>query len=94
MIYKELTAEDLQSEFLNYDRDNFSIDGYEAMISLYEDNDVQLDVIALDCDFIEADEEQIRSDYTIDINTSVLNYLEDHTTVVELSNGNFLFQKF
>ena len=101
MLYKTLDKYSLREEFLSYDRDYFSLDGYQAILDLFEelDSNQELDVIAICCDFTEADIEDIRSDYGLseeeyeDIE-EVMDYLNYRTYAIELDNGNILYQSF
>ena len=101
MLYNTLDKYSLREEFLSYDRDYFSLDGYQAILDLFEelDSNQELDVIAICCDFTEADIEDIRSDYGLseeeyeDIE-EVMDYLNYRTYAIELDNGNILYQSF
>ena len=100
-----------QSEFIDafhrYDRyDQF---GYDALVSLFdyveqlEDDcgeEMELDVIALCCDYSVDSVADIASNYSIDIDgldddearNAVLEYLNDHTSVIdEDCNGQILY---
>lgn len=95
--------------------EQFSYDALCAMfdyIENYEDDSgeqVELDVIALCCDWAEDDVESIASQYDIDLSDDdgedtltdeekaerVMEYLEENSPhAVELSNGNILFVQF
>lgn len=67
MLVKELDKYDLQREFQNYDRDYYSLEGYQALLDLFEECDcgkpTDLDVIAICCDFNEEDPEDVISSY-------------------------------
>ena len=101
MLYKKLNKYSLRDEFLSYDRDYFSLDGYQAILDLFEelDSNQELDVISICCDFTEADIEDIRSDYGLsgeeyeDIE-EVMYYLNYRTYAIGLDNGNILYQSF
>ena len=91
-------------------QDQFSYDALCAMfeyIESYEDDSgeqVELDVIALCCEWAEGDYTEIAGDYDIEIdatNTSeentekVMEYLEENSPhAVELDNGKILFVQF
>ena len=96
MIYETIdNASKLRDKFIAYDRDNFSDDGYEALFEiLNEMGDYKLDVIAINCDFNESTEDEIRADYDLDKNLDVEQYLQDNTMATKLSNGDFLYQSF
>jgi hypothetical protein len=97
MIYIELNFHRFQDAFSDMNREgNFT---YEALKELYDyyDNigeDVELDVIAICCDWTELSEEEIRKEYDIDEDEDVDSYLNSKTTYYVLSNGNYLFQVF
>ena len=85
---------------------------YEALNLIYEyleqyevdtGEPVELDVIAICCEYSESSVEQIVRDYSIDcddveedsIDAHVLSYLEDHTTVVGVCHdGSIVFAQF
>jgi len=99
-IIQKLDKWDLQREFKAYDRDYYSLDGYQAMIDIFEDlgEDWELDVIALCCDFNEATPEEIANDYGLNTNynnweNDVLQYLNENTLAVELDDT-ILYQNF
>ena len=96
MIYIELNKYELQREFEKSNRDFYSLDGYQAMIDLFDetDSDFELDVIALCCDFEEEDEEYIRGTYNIEEDKDLMEYLNYHTYAMVLNNGNIFYQNF
>jgi len=81
---------------------------HEALNLIYDyleeiDPDMELDVIAICCDFSESSVEQIIRDYSIDcdhieddeIDSHVLNYLYAHTGVAgQTTDGSIVFQQF
>lgn len=109
-IIKTFDAIDLQNEFKAFNRDYFSLDGYQAMINLFEetDTDFELDVIALCCDFNEDDLKTIYQEYqnidsiaeckdeeTDEINIDdFMDALNYYTYAVRLNNGNIFYQNF
>jgi len=90
-------------------QDQFS---YEALGLLYDffedldeqcDTETELDVIAICCDFYEADIDDIASDYNITLDEdleedereeTVLEYLNDNTMVVGQTSGTIVYQAF
>lgn len=62
-----LSATDLEREFKEMDRDYYSIEGYQALINLFEETDcgqpTELDVIAICGDFNEESYEDIIDEY-------------------------------
>lgn len=77
-------------------KDQFSYDGLQSLFNYLEDIDeeIELDVIGLCCDFAEASVQDIARDYGINIDAfdkedareAVLDYLEKHTIIVDASN--------
>ena len=51
--------------FKNADRDNYSYEGYKALYDYYEeiDEDMELDVIAICCDWTEYTAEELEGDF-------------------------------
>lgn len=103
-LVKVLDAYDLQQAFADYGRDYFSLDGYQAILDLFEETDcghnTDLDVIAICCGFTEADPDDIRSDYSNiesiaeaddDDLIDALNY---YTWAQELDNGSIIYLNF
>ena len=90
--------------------DNFSYAGKLALFDYLEQYEeecgcaVELDIIALCCEYYEQDLDGIISDYSIDVSDAeddeekaemVADYLNDHTmNVGQLSNGSFLYAAF
>lgn len=66
-LVKVLDKYDLQNEFRGYDRDYFSLEGYQWLLDLFEEcdcgNNTDLDVIAICCDFSEDEPLTIYNDY-------------------------------
>jgi hypothetical protein len=101
---------DFRDAFRAFDRlDNFSYEGLETLFDYlmeYEDStgeEMELDVIALCCDFNEDHHEDIAQNYSIDIDgltegkakQAVMDYLCDNTTVCgETSSGSIIYQVF
>jgi len=96
MIYETIdNAGQLRDKFVAYGRDTFTYEAYEALFEmLNEMGDYELDVIAIDCDFNESTEDEIRADYDLDEDMDVEQYLQDNTIAMKLSNGDFLYQSF
>jgi hypothetical protein len=94
MIMK-LDASDFRQQFKNYNRENqFSPRGLDALFEYLEeiDENWELDVIALCCDFTEYESlEELQKEYE-DIES--LDDLRDHTSVIEFGNGELIIQAF
>lgn len=107
MIYQTIdNASQFRDAFHQAGRkDQFS---YEALGLLFDylencGSDVELDVIAICCEFSEDTPEAIAENYSIaidglndgEIKDAVLSYLEDNTSIVgETSSGNFVYVQF
>lgn len=90
--------------------ENFSYEGKRALfdyLEQYEEEcgcEVELDVIALCCEYSEDDMDTIIADYGIDVSEAeddeekaeiVAEYLNDHTiNLGQLSNGSFVYAQF
>ena len=100
-----------QSEFIDafHRCDRYDQFGYDALVSLFDymeqlesdcGEEMELDVIALCCDYSVDSVEDIASNYSIDIDgldedearEAVVDYLNDHTSVIdEDCNGQILY---
>jgi len=91
-MFKTITFNSFTDAFRDYNRqDQFS---YEALRAIFEyledyedgcDNQMELDVIAICCEFTEYEDlEDLQTNYS-DIES--LEDLYNHTTVIELDNG-------
>ena len=98
---------DFHNAFYSMDRGNqFSYEALNMLFNYFEefDEDMELDVIAICCEYSESSVEQIIRDYSIDcdnveddeIEAHVISYLDDHTTVIGVcpSDGSIVFQQF
>lgn len=110
LVKKIYDASDLMEEFKSMNRDYFSYEGYQALIDMFDEypEPVELDVIAICCEFNEQSPEGICLDYNcIDVSDllaegaddetiqeAVTDQLNEHTFAVALSNGNILYQEF
>lgn len=90
--------------------EHFSYDGLKALFNYFEDieqggEEMELDVIAICCEYAESTPEEIASDYRIDLSEAegdedeiesiVEEYLNDHTLIVAmLGNGSFVYAQF
>ena len=89
---------DFERAFKNFERDNFSYDGLKALFEYleeYEDStgeEVELDVIALCCDYMEYDS---LKEYNDDYGTkySEIDAIQDDTTLIKIDDNSFIIQK-
>jgi len=80
--------------FKAMERDNFSYEGLNALFEYMDDLDVELDVIALCCDFTEYRSlEAFQADYDKD-KYKTLGDIEDETVVIPVTDGGFIVQAF
>lgn len=96
-LYERYDFSLFESRFRDYSRqDQFSNDGlwalFEYLTQLAEDtgHPIEIDVIGLCCDWVEASAVEICDDYDYD-NVS---QIQCDTVAVELDNGNYLYQNF
>ena len=101
MLFKTMDKWDLRKEFKSYNRDYYSLDGYQAILDLFEEigDSQELDVIAICCDFTESEIDEIRSDYDLSIDDfeddeAVMDYLNYRTWAIQLDSGAVLYQNF
>jgi hypothetical protein len=86
--------------FMRYGRkDNFSYQGLSVLWEYFEEyeestgEEIELDVIAICCEFDEAMPEEIRDNYSIE--GDVLDYLFDHTHVAGITkDGAIIYAAF
>ena len=96
-LYETYDYSLFQSRFRDYGRlGSFSSDGlkalYEHLLEMAEDTTypIEVDVIALDCDFAEASENTILTENGFE----TIDELFDQTWAIRLHNGNILYQVF
>ena len=105
-MYQKINFSDFVMAFKAHDRqDQFSYDAKVLLFDYLEEmEEIELDVIALCCEYEESTVDDIIASYDIDISddsdedetrAAVLTYLEDHTTVIgETNAGTILFAQF
>jgi hypothetical protein len=79
--------------------DNFSYDALGILFEFFDDDDFELDVIAICCDYEEADADEIRANYDLNEEAysdeeSVKDWLEKRTLVIGETPSGFVFQAF
>ena len=101
-IVNTLTLEGFRREFKAYGREeNFSPRGLESLFNYLEGladdmgERIELDVVALCCDYYEYDSlEEIQADYSLE-HSEGLDTLREHTTVIEIPNSTgIIIQQF
>lgn len=104
-MYIQINENDFIQAFDNYNRsENFSIDARRALFDylceLEEScNPIELDVIAICCDYSEATFKEIADDYGIEydddtLRYDVLEYLDNHTMTVAVLDDTVVYQQF
>lgn len=96
------TASEFRNQFIAYNRDNFTCQGYELLFDYFEDidPDMVLDVIAICCDYSEDDWADIADNYGIEYENdtdgldAVRKYLEANTTLVGETSSGFVYVVF
>ena len=107
MLYQTIdNASQFRDQFHRCGRgDQFSYEALGLIFDYLSDcgSDVELDVVAICCEFSEDTPESIAYDYSIDtegldageIKDAVLKHLEDNTSIVgETSSGSFVYVQF
>ena len=101
-----INLSDFRDAFRNMDRkENFSYEGLELLYDMFEeiDENMELDVIAICCDYNEDDWQSIADDYSIDLEEcedddekekAVEEYLNDNTFLVGRTSAGFVYQAF
>lgn len=103
-------ASEFRNQFIAYNRDNFSHEGYESLFDYFEDidPDTVLDVIAICCEYCEETTEEIARNYSINLNDAdpeaidyedqckeiVRDYLNNHTSLVGETVDGFVYACF
>ena len=100
---------DFERAFADFNRqDNFTYEGLGLLFDYLEEyeqdsgQEIELDVIALCCEYAEEDTHIIARDYKIDLEgmdddeilEAVRDYLEDNTTVVGETSSGFVYACF
>ena len=91
---------DFERAFKNFERmNNFSYDGLKALFEYLEDyeedtgEEIELDVIALCCDYMEYDS---LKEYNDDYGTkySEIDAIQDDTTLIKIDDNSFIIQQY
>ena len=90
---------DFERAFKRCERDNFSYDGLKALFEYLEEygdgmgEEVELDVIALCCEYMEYDS---LKEYNDDYGTkySEIDAIQDDTTLIKIDDNSFIIQQY
>jgi len=106
IMYTQVTENDFIQAFIDMNReDNFSRDGLMSLYNFFEQLEddtgepMELDVIAICCDWYESTLDQIRQQYSNILDGDeddgdLLDWLNDETMVIALDNGAVLYTAF
>ena len=91
---------DFERAFKNFERmNNFSYDGLKALFEYLEDyeedtgEEIELDVIALCCDYMEYDSlNEYNRDY--DTKYSEIDAIQNDTTLIKIDDNSFIIQQY
>ena len=101
-MHTQVTQSSFVNAFMALRPDNFSYEALDALFNYYEDLEeetgepIELDVIAICCDWTEETEEDVRANYSLyiddyPISDDVLQFLQNRTVVTKLDNGKYLY---
>lgn len=101
-MYTRISKYDFMEAFRNMDRyDQFGYEALSALFDYIEDVEqdtgveIDLDVVAICCDYTVSTLKEVRDAYDLDEDVDVLEYLMDNTVVVAtLPDGSILYQSF
>lgn len=107
-IKQTVSINDIKQKFIDWDRDNFSIEALETIMDLLEETSengvIDLDIVEICCSYTESPLRQFIWDYGLEEAEftyddeieaeTVLAYAEDHTWATLLENGNILYLNF
>ena len=94
IMYIRVTEDSFRDTFLtsaNYN--NFSYDGLTALYDYFEeleagiDQTIEFDYISIACEYSELTIDELRDNYSIDIDIDVIEYLQENTIVIEIENS-------
>jgi hypothetical protein len=99
------SASEFRNQFVAYNRDNFTHEAYELLFDYFEDcdPDMELDVIAICCDYSEDTPEGIANNYwdrdsvpddEEELRDQVREYLEANTSIVGETATGFVYLAF
>ena len=90
---------DFERAFKRYERENFSYDGLKALFEYLEEyeegtgEEIELDVIALCCDYAEYDS---LNEYNDDYGTEYdeIDLIQDDTMLIKIDDERFIIQQY
>lgn len=98
MIYKQLSLNEFIQEFKDYNRDNYSYEGYKSLYDYYDGlENFEMDVISIVMEWHQFyDVEEINTEYGEDFETieDAIEVLEYKTSVLVLDKDGILVASF
>ena len=97
---KTITQSEFINEFMECRPNNFSYKGLMALFEFLEEwesetgEEIELDVIAICCDFMEDSLDNIKDYYNIPEDEEVMEWLEYRTMVIPVNDENVIIQVF
>ncbi len=90
-MYKKINLEDFRTAFSYARPDSFSYDGLEVLYNYLEDENIELDVVELDCTYTEYKNfEEVRKDFDVES----MEELEEKTNVIKIDDESFIIQQY
>ena len=93
-MYIRVTEYSFRNTFLTSDyKNNFSYDGLTALYNYFEELEddtgqtIEFDLIAIAGEYSELTIDELRDNYSIDIDIDVIEYLQENTIVIEIENS-------
>lgn len=99
-MIKVLNTNEVIDALLADDYANWSYDAAKALAEFYEELEdslgepIELDVVAIRCEWSEASKEEVRSNYNIDDGVDVIEYLNERTMCINIDFETVLFMEF
>lgn len=93
---KTIDRYQFRDAFISSRPDNFSYEGLNALFDYLEEyeesceTEIELDVIAICCDFTECSIEEVLKEYNLDS----IEQLRDNTTVIEVDDETVIYQVY
>ena len=102
LVIKLDTVDQLRNEFVKYDRDYYSYAGYEIILDYFNEfeEDIELDVIAICCDFTEVSFEEFINDYSLEITEDeseekvIMEYLDNNAGFYQILDDTVIYTAF
>lgn len=98
MMKTTVNKSQFRDAFIRMDRKaQFSYEALGLLFDYFEeiDEDMELDVIAICCEYSEMTPDEVREDYSLDDDQDVEEFLNENTSVVGVTKaGDFVFAQF